>query len=46
MFTKLKPVRDINVRGRQYKKVIDWEAVGGAIILAVLAVLALNAFIG
>jgi len=38
MFTKLKPIRDINVRGRQYKKVIDWDAVFGAIFVGAIGI--------
>lgn len=33
MFTKLKPVRDVHLHGRQYKKVIDWDAVLGSIFI-------------
>ena len=46
MFTKPKPIRDIHVRGRQYKKVIDWEAVFGAIFLGVVGLFILGAIAG
>ena len=36
MFTKKKPIRRGNVRVTQYKEVIDWEAVGGAIFVGVI----------
>lgn len=36
MFIKHKPVRRDNVRVTQYKKVIDWDAVGGAAIVGVI----------
>ena len=41
MFTKKVPVRRTNIQATQYRKVIDWEAVGGAafIVFIVLALI-------
>ena len=36
MFTKPKKVADLRVQG--YKKVIDWDAVCGAIVIGVIAI--------
>lgn len=46
MFTKPKHVRDIHIRGRQYKKVVDWDAVFGVIFIGVVALIILGAIAG
>lgn len=42
MFTKKKPVRRDDVRITQYKTVIDWEAIGGVIVLLLIALAVLS----
>lgn len=44
MFTKRKLVGGANVR--QYKTVIDWEAVGGAIVIGFIVLAVLGAMAG
>ncbi|MEW5424764.1 hypothetical protein [Amorphus sp. 3PC139-8] len=42
MFTKRVPNGGANVRIRSYKTVIDWDAVGGAAVLVVIALVIIN----
>lgn len=39
MFTKLKKTGECNVNVKSYKKVIDWDAVWGAIFIGGIAIL-------
>jgi len=46
MFTKQKAVRQGNLRVTQYKKIIDWEAVGGALFLGFIILVAVASCAG